>query len=170
MGFKLAGLMFVLLIAFGGAGYWYYQDSQARIATLQANNAKLETAIAVSEESIKMLQEDAAKMAEANLKLQTDLQKAEQYGDELQNKLRRHNLTALALRKPGLLEGKMNDATASLWRELEQDTGGAGDSPLPYWLQSESVQDGSGAGSASSNESGEDNSSDSSSSETSSAN
>ena len=170
MGFKLAGVFFILMLAMAGLGYWYYNDTQGTIATLRENNAKLEVAIQVSEESIKVLQEDAAKIAEANLQLQQDLQKAEQYGDELQNKLRRHDLTALALRKPGLLEGKMNGATANLWRELEQDTGGAGDSPLPYWLQSESVQDGSGTKSASSDESGKDNSSNSSSPETSSAN
>ena len=170
MGFKLAGVFFILMLAMAGLGYWYYNDTQGTIATLRENNAKLEVAIQVSEESIKMLQEDAAKIAEANLQLQQDLQKAEQYGDELQNKLRRHDLTALALRKPGLLEGKMNGATANLWRELEQDTGGAGDSPLPYWLQSESVQDGSGTESASSDKGREDNSSDSSSPETSSAN
>ena len=170
MGFKLAGVFFILMLAMAGLGYWYYNDTQGTIATLRENNAKLEVAIQVSEESIKVLQEDAAKIAEANLQLQQDLQKAEAYGDELQNKLRRHNLTALALKKPVLLEGKMNGATAKLWRDLEQDTGGAGDTPLPDWLQSESVENGSGARSEDSNQSRENNNTASSSSQASTVN
>jgi hypothetical protein len=129
--------MLIVLAVLGSVGYgavWYYNDTQARIATLRENNAKLEVAIQTSEASLESLQQDVAKFQELNNELQTQLQKAEQYGDELQAKLRRHNLTALALKKPGLLEGKMNGATANLWRDLEKDTGGNGDSPLPDWL------------------------------------
>ena len=135
MGLKLAAVMAVLMFAMGGAFYWYYNDTQERIGVLRENNAKLETAIAISEESINSLQADMEKFAAANKKLQGELQKAEAYGDELRNKLRRHNLTELAKTKPELLEGKMNGATAKLWREIEQDTGGAGDSDLPEWMQ-----------------------------------
>ena len=60
------------------------------------------------------LMENMTKIAEANKQLQSNLQKAEEYGDELQAKLRRHDLTALAIKKPKLLEGKMNGATAKL--------------------------------------------------------
>jgi septal ring factor EnvC (AmiA/AmiB activator) len=135
-----------------GVGYgamWYYKDTQARIATLRENNAKLEVAIQTSEESIKVLESTMKQVAEANNRLQNDLQKAEAYGDELQGKLRRHNLTALALKEPKQLEGKMNGATAKLWRDLEKDTGGTGDTPPPHWLQSPAVEqtrgeDGSG--------------------------
>lgn len=164
MGLKLAGVMFILMLAMGGIGYWYYQNSQATIATLRENNAKLETAIAISEESVKTLQADMERFAEANRALQGELQKAEAYGDELRNKLRRHNLTELAKTKPKLLEGKMNGATAKLWRELEQDTGGDGDNALPEWLQPQSVE--GGTGSPSSNENREDASTDSRETET----
>jgi len=135
MGLKLAAVMAVLMFAMGGAFYWYYNDTQERIGVLRENNAKLETAIAISEDSIKSLQNDMERFAESNRKLQGELQKAEAYGDELRNKLRRHNLTELAKTKPELLEGKMNGATAKLWRDIEQDTGGDGDSALPDWLQ-----------------------------------
>jgi len=146
-----------ILASVGYAGVWYYQDTQARIATLRENNAKLEVAIETSEASLQTLQQDMAKFQELNNQLQTQLQKAEQYGDELQSKLRRHDLTALALKKPGLLEGKMNGATAKLWRDLEQDTGGTGDTPLPNWLQPEPVQQPTGTGDQSSNQGREDN-------------
>lgn len=130
---KIAIVLTVL--ATGGVGYMYVQKLQSDLETARANVAKMEVAVATAEASIATLQANAAKMAELNQNLQADLQKAEAYGDDLRQKLSRHNLTALALSKPGLLEGKMNGATAKLWRELEQDTGGTGDRRLPSWLQ-----------------------------------
>ena len=138
-------VVFILLAVLGGVGfggYTYVTDLQERVEVLRENNAKLETALETSEASVETLQQDMARFAEANQELQNELQKAEQYGDELQAKLRRHDLTALALRKPTLLEGNMNDATAKLWRDIEKDTGGTGDSPLPNWLQSDTEDTG----------------------------
>jgi hypothetical protein len=136
---KVYALLFVIAIV-GGTGYVAYseyKDMQQRIGVLRENNAKLESALQTSEASINNLQKTMESLAEANRTLQADLQKAEQYGDELQKKLREHDLTALALKKPGLLEGTMNDATANLWRDLERDTGGNPDNTLPKWLQSD---------------------------------
>lgn len=124
------------LIATGGAGYFYIQKLQSDLETARENVAKMEVVVATAEASIKTMEEQNAKMQELNLTLSADLQKAEAYGDDLRGKLQRHNLTAMALKEAGRLEGKMNGATAKLWRELEQDTGGAGDAPLPSWLQS----------------------------------
>ena len=46
MGFKLALIMLVVMGIVGGIGYWYYQDTQERMAILNANAAKLEQATA----------------------------------------------------------------------------------------------------------------------------
>ena len=162
-------VVFILVAILGGVGfggYTYVTDLQERVEVLKENNAKLEVALDTSEASIETLQQDMAKFAEANQQLQNELQQAEQYGDELQAKLRRHNLTALALRKPTLLEGNMNDATAKLWRDIEKDTGGTGDSPLPNWLQSDTED--TGTGSEGSDESRESSDTDSRETETSS--
>lgn len=151
-------LILIVLGILGSVGYgavWYYNDTQQRIATLRENNAKLEVAVQTSEASIKVLQDGIEKAAELNKQLQSDLQKAEAYGDELRGKLSRMNLIQEALKDAKALEGKMNGATAKLWRELMEDTGGSGDIPLPSWLQR--IPD-TGAGSTSSNEGGENNS------------
>jgi chromosome segregation ATPase len=100
----------------------YYKDTQQRIAILTENNAKLETAIEISEESIATLQGDITKNAELNRELQKELQVAEQYGDQLRNTLRKHNLTHLANKKPGLIERKMQNATNRLWNDLADIT------------------------------------------------
>ena len=42
---RLAGLLLIVIIVMGGIGYWYYTDTQARMAVLQENNAKLEIAV-----------------------------------------------------------------------------------------------------------------------------
>ena len=163
-------LLIVVLGIVGGAAYgakYYYDTTQAQLARLQENNAKLEIALQTSEDSINRLQENAAKMAEANRQLQSDLQKAEAYGDDLRAKLREHNLTALALQKPTELEGKMNGATANLWRDIEKDTGGSGDKPLPEWLQRNSKPT---TGNQDSNQSGDNTDSTSGTAETSKTN
>ena len=159
-------LLLSILGGVGFGGYTYVTDLQERVEVLKDNNAKLELLLDTSEESIKYLQKNIAKFSEENKRLQTDLQKAEQYGDELQSKLRRHNLTALAIKKPALLEGKMNGATANLWRDLEKDSGGDGDTPLPHWLQSFSLGDKTGTRDQGGNQNREDDSSDSPQTET----
>ena len=115
-----------VLGAVGYGGYMYYKDTQQRIATLTENNAKLETAIEISEESIAILQGDITKNAELNRELQGQLQVAEQYGDQLRNTLRKHNLTHWANKKPGLIQRKMQNATNRLWDDLADITNSNG--------------------------------------------
>jgi len=104
-----------VLGAVGYGGYMYYKDTQQRIAVLTENNAKLETAVQISEQSVATLQNDITRNAELNRSLQNKLQTAETYGDQLRNTLRKHNLTHLANKKPGLIERKMQNATNRLW-------------------------------------------------------
>ena len=116
---RLYGLL-ILVAVLGGVAYgakYYYDTTQNKIATLQKNNATLTAAAETAEASIKTLQGDIAKMATLNKSLQQDLQKAEAYGDEIRAKLSKLNLVVEALKDAKVLEGKMNGATAKLWRE-----------------------------------------------------
>ena len=165
---KIYGLI-ILVAILGGVGYaakYYYDTTQATIATLRENNSKLEVAIDTAEASVETLQGDMAKLASLNKGLQEDLQKAEAYGDELRGKLSRMNLTVEALRDAKSLEGKMNGATAKLWRGFMDDTGNTNDYPLPDWLQ----QVPTGTGDQSGDTGGESSDTGSSSSEASSTN
>ena len=131
----LALIIFGLLGTFGYGAYWYYNDTQQRIATLRENNAQLEVAVQTANASVDVLRADVEKMGKLNNKLQQDLQKAEAYGDELRGKFSRLNLVVEALKDSAVLEGKMNGATANLWRDFMGDTGGNAERPLPNWLQ-----------------------------------
>ena len=158
---KVYALIFIIGIL-GTVGYgakYYYDSTQATIATLRENNAQLEVAVQTSEASIEALQQDMAKFQELNAQLQQDLQAAEAYGDELQSKLNRLDLVQDALKDAKTLEGKMNGATAKLWRGITEDTGGDASRPLPNWLQP--VQSEPRAGDQSSDQSREDLSADS---------
>ena len=139
---RLYLLLFVISLigGVGYAAYGYYTSTQQRIQTLAENNAKLELAVEKSEASINLLQSEASKNAQLNNQLQTKLQKAEAYGDNLRKKLRRLDLIGDALKNAANLEGRMNSATAQLWREIMAETGSndGGKRPLPNWLQSNS--------------------------------
>jgi type II secretory pathway pseudopilin PulG len=111
--------MFLMILGILGAvgygGYSYYKDTQERISTLTANSAKLEQAARLQEETINTMINDREEMQKLNKGLNAKLRTAETYGDQLRNTLRKHNLTHLANKKPGLIERKMQNATNRLW-------------------------------------------------------
>ena len=117
---KIAMVMTVLATA--GMGYLYVQKLQSDLQTARDNVAKMEVAVQISEDSIATLQADVIRNAELSATLQRELQTAERYGDELRATLQKHNLTALAQKKPGLIENRMQNATDSLWNDLRSIT------------------------------------------------
>lgn len=106
----------------GYGGYYYYKDTQQRIKTLTENNAKLEVAKQLQDDTIQTLVEDAEDFRVLNKKLATDLQKAEEYRNNLIDKLRKHDLTRLSQKKPSLVENKINNGTKKLFERLESLT------------------------------------------------
>ena len=111
-------------------GYYYYKDTQSRIQTLTENNSKLEVATQQQEQTINTLIEDREKFEELNKELQVKLDKANQYRDTLIDKLRKHDLAKLSLKKPGLVEKKINNGTKKLFRSLESLTGAPPPTPV----------------------------------------
>jgi len=115
-------LMFLLSGMVGGA-WFYYTDTQERLATLRNNNAKLQIVAETNQETIENMQADY-KLAQENMeKLAERAREAEIYQDELASKLRRHDLTRLTLQKPGLIEKRVNNATDKIFTELEVNSG-----------------------------------------------
>jgi len=119
MPFLIVLLLFSSLI---GGGYFYYQDSQATIARLRDNNAKLSLVAETNQATIKQLQQDAVDAEERMQELSVRAREAEEYQDKLISKLRRHDLTALTLQKPGMIEKRVNNAVVKLGQDLEEYT------------------------------------------------
>jgi uncharacterized protein HemX len=124
-------ILIVVLGLVGGVvygGWYYYKDTQARIAVLTENSAKLEQATNTQKQTIDTLVEDAEKYRELNKELNTKLEAANEYKNKLIGKLRKHNLAKLSLQKPGLVEKKINNGTKKLFESLEKLTSVAPDS------------------------------------------
>ena len=101
-------------------------------------------------------------MADLNNKLQVKLQKAESYKDELRAKLTKLNLVVEALKDSKVLEGKMNGASAKLWRGIMEESGNTNKLDNPSWLQRPE----NGAGNQDGNEDRKDNGTNSSKTKT----
>ena len=99
------------MCAMGGGGYLYFQATQATIRDLSANNAILENEVNTQKQTIGTLQADYRRYNDLNQELQRSLQAANAAKDELQDKLSKHDLTMLSLRKPGLIERTVNRGT-----------------------------------------------------------
>mgnify|MGYP006227424727 FL=1 len=126
-------LLIVVVGLVGGVvydGYYYYKDTQSRIQTLTENNAKIMAAKATQDNTIQALIEDREKFDKLNKELQVKLDKANDYKNTLIDKLRKHDLAKLSLKKPGLVEKKINNGTKKLFRSLESLTGATPPAPV----------------------------------------
>ena len=113
----------IVVVGFVGTGaygaYYYYKDSQQRIQILTENTAKLETAKKLQDATINTMIEDRERFSVLTKKLQIKLDRANSYKNVLIGKLRKHNLAKLSLKKPRLVEKKINAGTKKLFRSLE---------------------------------------------------
>ena len=126
-------ILVVVVGLVGGAvygGYYYYKDTQSRIQTLTENNAKIMAAKEAQDNTINALIADREKFDKLNKELQSDLDKANSYKNTLIDKLRKHDLAKLSMKKPGLVEKKINNGTKKLFRSLESLTGATPPTPL----------------------------------------
>jgi multidrug resistance efflux pump len=114
-------LVFIMLAGAGG-GLFYVKQLQSNLEIARLNNAKLESAVETSEASLATLKADNIRLNALSNQLNADLNKSEQYGDELRATLNKHNLTHLANKKPGLIETRTQNATDKLWDDLESIT------------------------------------------------
>lgn len=123
--FKIYGIILVIGIvgAIGFGAKYYYDTTQNKIAILQDSNAKLELVAETNQNTINQLQADNEKMSKLSSELQLELAEATKYKDELINKLQKHDLTRLSLKKPGLIEKRINNGTKELFESFESLTG-----------------------------------------------
>ena len=119
MGMKLAGVMALISFVMAGAFYWYYNDTQERMAILNENNAKLEVAVQTSEAAVEALQVDYQRASEELNKVNIEFASIRRQNQVLGDKLGRHDLGNLAENKPGLVERVINGASDKAGRCFE---------------------------------------------------
>jgi uncharacterized coiled-coil protein SlyX len=114
--------MLIVIALLGGAGYGayaYYKDSQARIATLTTNNAKLDGAIKTSEAAIASIQKDMKKVNTQLKKVSSNFADIRNQNSKLAQKLETIDLGILAFNKPKSIERAINGGTKNAGRCFE---------------------------------------------------
>jgi|TARA_B110000305_G_C19345666_1_gene591542 cell shape-determining protein MreC len=106
----------ILVLSLGG--YWLYSENQ----TLKINNSKLEGAVAEQKAAIVAIQESFAKQGKSLQNLQRNYNQIEQEKDQYLAIFAKHNLDKLALAKPGLIELRINNGTATVFGDIENDS------------------------------------------------
>ena len=121
---RIYGLLIVLglLAGVGYGAYYYYNDTQQRLATLRDNNAKLEVVNKENQTTIKMMKDNYEKQSKLNKELSAKLKDAEVYGNELRKKLSKIDLPAASLNRPKETEERINNASQKVLDMLESIT------------------------------------------------
>lgn len=122
--FGLGGIlpMIVILGALGSSVVWYYNSTQATIQQLRENNLVLEKANETNQETIAQLEETAELNRKLNEELQDKYNEAAGKVNALRDKLIDHDLTNLSMKKPALIEKRINNGTAKVFDHLRTIT------------------------------------------------
>ena len=107
-----------LLLVLGIGCWWLYSENQ----TLKANNIKLEYAVEEQKQTINTIKEQYEKQGAALMNMTRENALIEQEKAEYLEIFSRHNLDVLALKKPGLIEIRMNNASEKVMEGIEDDT------------------------------------------------
>ena len=107
-----------LLVVLGLGCWWLYSENQ----TLKANNIKLEYAVEEQKQTIETIREQYEKQGAALANMTRENALIEQEKAEYLEIFSRHNLDVLALKKPGLIEIRMNNASEEVMEGIEDDT------------------------------------------------
>jgi|TARA_B100000029_G_scaffold387504_1_gene383540 uncharacterized coiled-coil DUF342 family protein len=126
---KLALFLGVLLLALGSAFMGYYLITAAQMEKLEVelqtalnNQQVLENTIQQQNEQIKKALEQAKKTAQQIQSLNTQYNESMAQVAKLRNKFANFNLEGMALTEPGVLEGKVNKASARVIENLNAIT------------------------------------------------
>ena len=116
---RLAGVFFLIICIMSGIGYWYYNDTQERIAILVENNVKLQVAVETNEQALESLQADYASAQIELTTLNTAYQAIRKQNNRLASKLADFDLGLLAANKPESIERAVNRGTYNAGRCFE---------------------------------------------------
>jgi len=129
-GFGAIVPMVLVLTTLGGGVYFYYTSTQATIQQLRENNYALEAANKTNQETISQMEQAAELSKKLNKELSDKYNQSESRVNSLRDKLIDHDLTNLSMKKPGLIEKKINNGTKKAFEYLERVTAIDGVQPV----------------------------------------
>ncbi len=107
-----------LLVALGLVTFYLYNQNE----TLKENNTKLEYALEEQTQAMAALRESYEKQGQSLMQMSRRNAEIEQEKAEYLAIFSRHNLDLLALKKPGMIELRFNNASEAVMEGLEDDT------------------------------------------------
>ena len=110
---------FIAIILVLGLSTWYLFNQNE---TLTANNIKLESAVEEQKRTMEVMKEQYEKQGKSLLNMSRRNAEIEQEKAEYLSIFSRHNLDLLALKKPGMIELRMNNASEKVMEGIEDDT------------------------------------------------
>ena len=111
--------MFIgIILVMGLGGYYLYNENQ----TLTQNNIKLESAVEEQKQTMAIMKEQYEKQGKALMNVSRQNAQIEKEKAEYLAIFSRHNLDLLALKKPGLMENRFNNASEKVMEGIEDDT------------------------------------------------
>lgn len=118
MGFKVAGVLGLMLVLSVAGSAWYIDRLQDEISVLKGNAIALETQINQQNEAIKQHLAKVQQTQNQVNALTKKNQEAERQVAKLRDTFAKHDLDNLALAKPKLIETRVNKGTARVKNEL----------------------------------------------------
>lgn len=107
-----------IILVLGLGSWWLYNENQ----TLTANNYKLELAVEEQQRTMEVMKEQYEKQGKALQNMSRRNAEIESEKAEYLAIFSRHNLDLLALKKPGMIELRMNNASEAVMEGMENDT------------------------------------------------
>tara|TARA_A100000164_G_C21902461_1_gene771236 strand:- start:1099 stop:1584 length:486 start_codon:yes stop_codon:yes gene_type:complete len=130
MGLKLAGVMMIIMGVVGGIFYWYYTDTQEKMAIMHENNAKLETAMQTQKQAIDQYQKDIKLVTASKLEVEEQFAKSRESVQELKNKFNKvskllgaRDLGKMGAAKPRSIQRIVNKGSKDVLRCFEIASG-----------------------------------------------
>ena len=122
MGIKLSIILGGLLVVSIAGSAWYIDYQADQITTLKGNQIVLETEIQKQNESIERYLEQQKNQQVQLDQLESEKRAAMEDVNRLRKTFAKHDLDKLALAKPGLIENRINKASARVMATLEKIT------------------------------------------------
>ena len=121
---RIYGLLIViaLLVGVGYGAYFYYNDTQQRIATLRTNNANLESSNKSLEVKITAMEKNIKKQIELTNDLNKDLEEAKKANTVIKDLLAQTDLVKNSLADPKASEARINEKVDSFFQSIESAT------------------------------------------------
>ena len=121
---KVYGLLSILglLAGVGYGAYFYYNDTQQRIATLRTNNAQLESSNKSLEVKITAMEKNIKKQIELTNDLNKSLEEAKKANTVIKDLLAQTDLVKNSLQDPKASEARINEKVDSFFKSIESAT------------------------------------------------